>query len=144
MKSFFNSVAIEYIASTVPHGSQELNEEYLNIPTEDIKKITNITVIVPPMDSPRAHAHAHSRARHHSSSQLFIRFRVPPHMPCAHTEARPLRVGASCLAKLTRAELLLDTHVHTARTTQHRPGIGPCKAPQLPRPVAICTRLRGT
>ena len=45
MKSFFNTVAIESVASTIPHGLQDLNEEYLNIPEKDIEKITNITGI---------------------------------------------------------------------------------------------------
>ena len=45
MKSVFNTVAIEVVASTIPNGLQELNEEYLNIPQKDIDKITNITGI---------------------------------------------------------------------------------------------------
>ena len=45
MKSVFDTVAIEVVASTIPNGLQELNEEYLNIPQKDIDKITNITGI---------------------------------------------------------------------------------------------------
>lgn len=46
MKSFFDCVSIEAVAATVPPHLQELNEEFLGIPAEDIRKITKITGIL--------------------------------------------------------------------------------------------------
>ncbi len=46
MKSFFDCVSIEAVAATVPPRLQELNEEFLGIPSEDIKKIAKITGIL--------------------------------------------------------------------------------------------------
>lgn len=45
MKSFFDCVSIEAVAATVPSRLQELNEEYVGIPSEDIQKIAKITGI---------------------------------------------------------------------------------------------------
>lgn len=45
MKSIFDCVSIDAIASTVPPRLQELNEEFLGISFEDIQKITRITGI---------------------------------------------------------------------------------------------------
>jgi 3-oxoacyl-[acyl-carrier-protein] synthase-3 len=46
VKSFFDCVSIEAVAATVPSRLQELNEEFLGIPDEDIRKITKITGIL--------------------------------------------------------------------------------------------------
>lgn len=46
MKSFFDCVSIEAIAATVPPHLQELNEEFLGIPSDDIQKIAKITGIL--------------------------------------------------------------------------------------------------